>query len=269
MCTLVMLVGVHADYPVLVAANRDEFYARDATGPALLLEDTRAVGGRDLRARGTWMGTNAHGLFVGLTNQRTWQPPVDGRRSRGDVPLGVLACRTVDEAHAFVRSLDAREFNDFNLVYGDARGLRCAYARGDSAALRFEDVPPGAHVLPNDALDAPSFAKVARARALLAAHALPAAQRRAPLDELVSPLRAVLASHERAPLDAMDAPPPGALFTRELARELDALCVHTPIYGTRSATLLALAPAGVAHYLFASGPPCTTPFEDFTALLHG
>lgn len=269
MCTIVLLVGAHADFPVIVAANRDEFYARDATDPRLLLESTRAVGGRDVRGGGTWMGVNAHGLFVGLTNHRNWKGFVDGKRSRGDVPLGVLACRTPAEAHAYLQALDAREFNEFNLVYGDARGLRCAYARGDDPELRFEDVPPGVHVLPNDVLDAPTFPKAERARALTSAHVLGDAHDARAIGELARPLGVVLANHERVPLEHAPEPPPGSPFSRELVRELDALCIHTPVYGTRSSTIAALAPGRVAHYLFAPGPPCTTPFDDYTALLHG
>jgi uncharacterized protein with NRDE domain len=267
MCTIVMLVGVHADYPVLVAANRDEFYAREATAPLVLLESTRAVGGRDLRAGGTWMGVNAHGLFVGLTNQRTWSGPAASKRSRGDVPLGVLACSSRDEAENYLRSLDAREFNEFNLVYGDASGLRCAYARGASAAMMFEDVPPGVHVLPNDVLDAPLFAKAARAATSASANVRALAAARADMADLAPLLRDVVANHERAPLDSIAQPPTSSPFSRELVRELDAVCIHTPTYGTRSSTIAALAPGRVAHYLFASGPPCTTPFDDFTALL--
>lgn len=269
MCTLVLLVGAHADYPVLVAANRDEFYERAATGPDVLDASTRAIGGRDLRGGGTWMGANAHGVFVGLTNQRTWAGPVQGKRSRGDVPLGVLACRTSEEAGDYLRSLDARDYNEFNLVYGNASGLRCAYARSDAAAMRFEDVPAGAHVLPNDVLDASSFAKAERARTLASAQVLGEARKRSPVSGLVAPLRAVLASHTRAPLEQVPEPPSGSPFSRELARELDAVCIHTPLYGTRSATIVALAPGRVAHYLFAPGPPCTTSFEDFTELLAG
>jgi hypothetical protein len=46
------------------------------------------------------------------------------------------------------------------------------------------------------------------------------------------------------------------------------VCVHTERYGTHSSTLLALDPGRVARYLFASGPPCRTTFEDVTDLLH-
>lgn len=268
MCTIVLLVGVHPRHPLLVAANRDEFHARAAEGPRVLVESTRAVGGRDARAGGTWMGVTASGLFVGLTNQRTWHPPAVGLRSRGEVPLGVLACRSVDEAHDFVRGLDAREYNEFNLVYGDATRLYCAYARRDAPALRVEPVPAGAHVLSNDVLDAPSLPKAGRARREAMRLAGVASDGPGSDDARVfSALSGLLANHEQAPLAAVQAPPAGSAMSREFARELDALCVHAPGYGTRSATLLALAPGRVAHYLFAPGPPCTTPFDDHTALV--
>jgi uncharacterized protein with NRDE domain len=268
MCTIVLLVGVHPRHPVIVAANRDEWHARVSHGPRVLLGTTRAVGGQDAQAGGTWMGVNAGGLFAGVTNQRTWGAPVAGLRSRGEVPLGVLASRSVDEAHAYVRGLDARDYNDFNLVYGDAVGLFCAYARRDARALRVEPVPTGAHVLSNDVLDAPTLPKAQRAQRQAALLAAAHGDAHAGADEaLWAGLRGLLGSHERASREAVQAPPEGASFTHEIAQELDALCVHAPGYGTRSATLLALAPGRVAHYLFAPGPPCTTPFDDHTALL--
>jgi hypothetical protein len=51
-----------------------------------------------------------------------------------------------------------------------------------------------------------------------------------------------------------------------LVRRLKALCIHTPFYGTRSATRIALDPGRVAHYAFADGPPCRTPFVDYSHL---
>jgi len=268
MCTIVLLVGVHPRHPLLVAANRDEFHARAAHGPRVLIEATRAIGGQDVQAGGTWMGVTAHGLFAGLTNQRTWHAPAPGLRSRGEVPLGVLACRNVDEAHDYVRALDGREYNEFNLVYGDATRLYCAYARRDARALRIAPVPAGAHVLANDELDTPTLPKARRAQREAMRLAAAAAETPHGDDERIfAALSGLLASHERAPLDAVQEPPLGSGMSRALAQELDALCVHAPGYGTRSATLLSLAPGRVAHYLFALGPPCTTPFHDHTALL--
>ena len=62
-------------------------------------------------------------------------------------------------------------------------------------------------------------------------------------------------------------PPLGSRFDHALLRRLQALCIHTPVYGTKSSTVLALGAGRVERYLFADGPPCVTPFEDFTSLL--
>ncbi|MFW5921048.1 MAG: NRDE family protein, partial [Polyangiales bacterium] len=63
MCTIVVLHHVHPRHPLIVAANRDEFYERPATPPHVLSEQPRVVGGLDRRAGGTWMGVTGGGLF--------------------------------------------------------------------------------------------------------------------------------------------------------------------------------------------------------------
>ena len=78
MCTLILLDRVVPGVPVVVAANRDEFYARPAAPPALFRSDEAGrasfVAPQDLEAGGTWMGVNEHGLFAGLTNRRNDEP---------------------------------------------------------------------------------------------------------------------------------------------------------------------------------------------------
>lgn len=115
MCTLIALHRVHRDYPLVVAANRDELYARPSAGVRLLREARRVVGGRDEEKGGTWLGASERGFFVGLTNQRASSPPDARARSRGEVVLGALATADLDGALAFVAALDAREYNPFNL----------------------------------------------------------------------------------------------------------------------------------------------------------
>ena len=52
---------------------------------------------------------------------------------------------------------------------------------------------------------------------------------------------------------------------------LDAPCVHTPTYGTRSSCLLQLADGGLEDsqsvFRFADGAPCEESYEEFTPLL--
>src|SRR5881409_2866861 len=98
-CTLAAFVRIFPAWPLVVAANRDEFLARPATAPQLLREEApRAVGGRDLTAGGTWLGVAETGVVAGILNRRTSTPPDASYRSRGLLCLDLLGCATAGEA---------------------------------------------------------------------------------------------------------------------------------------------------------------------------
>jgi uncharacterized protein with NRDE domain len=261
MCTIVALHGLRKDLPLVIAANRDEVYARPSIGPQLLSEHPRVVGGRDARAGGTWMGVTEKRLVVAVTNQRTLTPPAQDRRSRGALVMEALEAGSVAAVDALLRKEDARSFNPFNLIFGDGEQLRVAYARENDPDIAIETLEPGLWVLANDRIGAPEYPKTQRAQDLVK----PAVDR--PWPELEAALRTMLADHTLPPLEAVPEPNPPSRFTHAFLRELQALCIHTEFYGTRSASIVALAPDRVAHYLFADGPPCTTPFENVTPLL--
>lgn len=263
MCTIVAIKGRHPSIPLVVAANRDEYYARASTPPQLVSAAPRAIAGIDLAKGGSWMGANEHGVFVAVTNQRTHHGADPRRASRGEVVIEALAQPDVAGVDALVESLDARDYNSFNLFWGDAHALRVGYARNERRAIEIAELDDGLHVLTNDRMGSPEFPKAARAMALVE----PLVE--LPWDRLAAELALVLADHEKPPLDEVPEPPPESRFDRLLLRELQALCIHTPLYGTRSATILALEPGRVAHYLFAEKPPCSAPFVDVTQLLHG
>jgi uncharacterized protein with NRDE domain len=261
MCTIIALRNVRADFPLVLATNRDEFYARASAGAARILDTPVAVGGRDLAAGGTWMGVTAQGLFVGVTNQRTFTPPDRTKRSRGELVMGALARGDIAGVRGLLRSEDGRAYNAFNLLFGDAHALYAAYGRPDAREIELEPVPEGVHVLPNDRLDSPDFLKVERAKRLLAGHT------QEPWDALRTRLAATLSDGLVPPLDAIPGPPPGAAFDKALLARLAALCVRTPSYGTRSSTIVALEPGRVGAYFYADGPPDQTEFVDVRALL--
>ncbi len=260
MCTLVALKGFDSRYPLIVAANRDERYARPATAPRVVHE--RAIAGVDLEKGGTWMGANERGLFVALTNQRSYELAPRGSSSRGHVVLEALQAQDVDGVHALLERLDPSRYEGFNLMYGSAERLAVAYVRPDVATVERVELDAGLWVLPNDIIGSAEFPKVDRAlelvRPLLGAPSW---------DALRAGLENALGDHDKPDASLVPAPPPGSRFDRELLRELQALCIHTPAYGTRSATILALEPGRVAHYLVADGPPCRAPFQEVTALL--
>ncbi len=240
MCTI---IAVHREGSLTIAANRDEFYARPALPPALL--EPGIVGGRDAVARGTWLGLTPRGLFVAVTNQRTLRPPDPTKHSRGELVLEALRRGTVEGVLEHLRAVDGKSYNPFNLLFGDGHRLFVAYARDE---LTIEELAPGVIVLANDRIGAEDYPKTRRAEALLAEGV---------------PLETILADHQKA--DVPDVP--GSFLSHDMLRELQALCIHTPLYGTRSSAIVRLEPGVVHEYRHAEGPPCTTPFVDFTELL--
>jgi uncharacterized protein with NRDE domain len=247
MCTIAILLEVVAGAPLVVAANRDEVYARPTRPPELLAPNI--AGGVDALSGGTWLAIHRDGRFAAVTNQRALAPVAPGLRSRG---LAVRELVAADDPERYVAAIDPTQYASMNLVWGDARGVSIAYARREGT-LDIERLGRGIWVLCNDRLGADGFPRGVRLRDAIA---------RAPLawPALAPALEAALADHTR------EAPPPSHL-PPELARELTATCIHTPGYGTRSSTIFAAAPGETLAYLHADGPPCTTPFVDQQGLL--
>jgi len=254
MCTIGILHRAGPELPLVVIANRDEFYARPARAPTRIADGI--AGGTDLQSGGTWLGVTRGGRIVAVTNQRAAAPPTPGVKSRGHAVRDALAAADVD---AYVRALDPRDFSSMNLVYGDARGLSVAYFRQDSATVDIGALPHGVHVLCNDRIDSPSFPRGQRLAGVLRANA------DAPWPIMRARLAATLGDHARVAIPETEtfAPP----LTRELAEAMTSICIHSPLYGTRSAAIVALDVDRVHQYLHAEGSPCTAPFVDFTELV--
>ena len=87
-----------------------------------------------------------------------------------------------------------------------------------------------------------------------------------PWDALRERLERLLRDDTPAPLSALPELPEGAPFDRATLQRLSAVCVRTPVYGTRSSTLVALEARRVAQYWFADGPPDQAPFRDVMGL---
>lgn len=250
MCTIAFLFGV-AGSPLVLAANRDELYARPTSAPQVLAPGL--VGGIDVQSGGTWLALDTRrGRFAAVTNQRALGPRPAGVRSRG---LAVKELAAADDQDAYVDALDPRAYASMNLAWGGADGVSVAYLRHDGTKTVVRGLPPGIHVLSNDELESPAFPRTAQLAAAIRPHV------RAPWPELAEHLERALADHA-----VFDVPPPPHL-PGELATALTATCIHTPVYGTRSSSIVAFEPGRIAHYLHADGPPCTTPFADLERLL--
>jgi uncharacterized protein with NRDE domain len=261
MCTIVVIHGLHGAFPTVVAANRDEFHARPTAAPELVRHDPRVLAGRDLDKGGTWMGATDAGTFVALTNQRSWSAPDPAARSRGEVAMTLLGAGTVGAMLEVLRGLDARSYNAFNLMLGDADRVFVAYGRPDRGAVEVHALRAGVHVLVNDRMGSPEFPKSDRARSLVEPHT------HAPWPALLDVLTGMLGDHHKPPIDSLPDPPAEAAWPKEGLVELQALCTHAGPYGTRSSSIVALRSHETVHYLHAEGAPCETPFDDLSALL--
>ncbi len=263
MCTIAVLRGVHRQFPLLVVANRDEVLARASTPPVLHDAALGIVGGRDVEKGGTWLAVRRDGLFCGLTNKRPERPPNPDARSRGEVVLAVLRASDPHAAAELVASLSPADYNGFNLVFGDANTLFSASVWPWLPAPEVTSVPAGVHVLPTSRLDAEDYPKVARLAAALCHPAVPGEDWPA----LRARFQAALADHTHPAPAELPATPPGTPFDAETLAALDAVCIHLPTYGTRSSTLLALAPGAVRHAEHCEGPPCRGAFVSFAGLV--
>jgi uncharacterized protein with NRDE domain len=247
MCTIAILLEVVAGAPLVVAANRDEIYARPTRPPESLAR--HIAGGVDELSGGTWLAIHRDGRFAAVTNQRALAPVAPGLRSRG---LAVRELIAAEDPERYVAAIDPMHYASMNLVWGDTRAVSIAYSRREGT-LEIERLPRGIHVLCNDRLGADGFPRGVRLHDAIARGELswPA---------IVPALETALADHTRVD------PPPSHL-PPELARELTATCIHSPGYGTRSSTIFAAERGATIAYLHADGTPCTTPFTDRRGLL--
>ncbi|MCK6554005.1 NRDE family protein [Candidatus Binatia bacterium] len=239
-CTLALFHRTSRERPVVIAANRDEFYDRPTAGPAVLASDPWVVAGRDLVAGGTWLGLNAHGLVAGLLNRRTATAIDPTRRSRGQLCLDALRHDSVAAAAAFVVGEPADRYNPFNLLL--ASPVAACVVGNISGAMVRQDLAPGVHLLTNLDLNDFECPRLARSHELF--NALVSTVDSADPETLCAALRGVLADHA-TPLDPRTRSP------------LNNLCVHTDVYGTRSSTIIVAAGVPVRWRMwYAPGPPC-------------
>lgn len=244
MCIMMVMYQTVPDYPIVIAANRDEYYSRSALGPCVLQHHPVSWGGRDQQAGGSWLGVNAHGLVVGLTNRRMSedQENDEGRRSRGLLCLDALRQREPADVAAWLASEAPDRYNAFNLMVMNAESaLWIAYdGKPESRVLA-----PGLHILANRNLNDPQSVRIQRARKLVEP------VQPLPLDDLIPHLERVCRDHQ------------------EDVSDRDTMCMHRDEtkYGTVSSSMLAIAPdLQHSRYLYADAHPCESVYQDYSAL---
>ena len=234
MCIAYLALG-DPDWPLFIAANRDEYHARPTAAAAPWADRPDIIGGLDLHAGGTWLGRSRAGRYALLTNYREPGRHRSGAPSRGALVRDFLL--GTDSAAAYAEAVCARgaDYNGFNLIIGAADGVRYLGNRDPSGRAR--PLTPGRYVLSNHLLDTP-WPKAARLRAALDTQ--PVGMLAADPDGVFAVLR------DAEP--AEDAALPATGVSIEFERLLSSPFIVSPDYGTRCTTVIAVAADG--HALF-------------------
>ena len=255
MCIVIAFFGVAPEAPLLIAANRDEFFDRPSERPTRLNPALNIYGGRDLRGGGTWLAVRPDGVFAALTNEPPDGPPDPACPTRGELIPQVLSSAKFSEMVACMASIDCARYAPFNLIVGHAEQL---------AIMRSQDrngpqlLPHGIHVLTNGPLNDRSQPKVRRAHALCEA-GLSAGDvwRRLPV---------ILSDSSDARGQDSDRV---ISETGGFEQALQSIKVVTPFYGSRSSAMLMLRAGKTERYLHGEGPPGEVPMVGYTDLWQG
>lgn len=145
MCSVVILFRPGHDWPVLLAANRDEMADRPWAPPARHWPDRpEVVAGLDRLAGGSWLGINDHGVLAGILNRVNSLGPLPGRRSRGELVLEALDHASAASAAEALKALDPGAYRSFNMVIADARDAWWLRNLGHSQGwIDVHPLPPG------------------------------------------------------------------------------------------------------------------------------
>src|SRR5262245_48111156 len=223
MCLIAIGWKLRDDYPLMLAANRDELFSRPAASAAFWEDHPDILAGRDLKQGGTWLGLTRNGRFAAVTNYRDRRRPKAGTHSRGWLVRDYLL--SGDTPPGFLSQVQAAadQYDGFNLIAGTRSELFYYSNRGAQVTT----LPPGAHGLSNHLLNTP-WPKVQRARQALVALA------NSPEDAVAAGLFALLADDSLAPDHVL----PDTGIGVELERVLSTAFIRTADYGTRCSTVL-------------------------------
>jgi len=241
MCLILLAYGVHPEYRLILAANRDEFFDRPALPMAFWEDHPGILAGRDLRGGGTWLGMSRSGRFSAITNYREPGGPKPGAPSRGYLVSGFLSGNSSSQTYLEAVSAVGRTYSGFNLIVGDASGLYYHSNRGPG----IRELEPGWYGLSNHLLNTP-WPKVEKGIALL--------------KEAVSDSDPATMDPIFQLLKNREVPPDGSLpdtgVGMEWERILSPVFIQSPGYGTRSSSVILMDRNGnarVAEQTFNAG----------------
>jgi uncharacterized protein with NRDE domain len=231
MCFVLVGFKVKPGFPLVIAANRDEYFSRESVAAHWWPRNPPILAGRDVSAGGTWFGVREDGRFAVVTNRRVPPSARSAVASRGELVLRVLDHD--GELKDFRASTNTHpdRYNSFNLLYGNTREL---YYH-DNFTHRAQVLREGIHALSNAFLDTP-WPKTESGRKRFG--------------EILKSDGNGFESIFDVLTDSTTFPDPLLPDTglgKERERALSSIFINGKDYGTRCSTLFAINDAGDAH----------------------
>ena len=230
MCLVVLAIGQHPDYPLILAANREEFHARPTLEAQWWQDKPDVLGGRDLQAGGTWLAAHRSGRFATVTNFGEARRPTPQQYSRGLLVTGFLESDMAPME--YLEAIDGDAYAGFNLLVGDADDVGYLSNRSDGV----RSLQPGTYGLSNTLLDGP-WDKIERSKGNMQGLLGEG-------DVSESSLLGLMGDRHRAPVETVE---PGHLDF-DTAYALTAPFIVLPNYGTRCTTVLLADRHGAWHF---------------------
>jgi uncharacterized protein with NRDE domain len=248
MCLLVFAWNSHPDYPLILVANRDEFYLRRTRPASWWGQAVSLLAGHDEEAGGTWLGITRRGRFAALTNVRSPSERNPHAPSRGALVLAALQAPTESGRWLTTHAPRMAAYNGFNLLVGDilpaddATAPSRLYYYSNRLEQPQQVLAPGIYGVSNAYLDTP-WPKVTRA---VGAFACAIAAR-----VTIGDLLALMESREVARDGAL----PSTGVPLDWERALSAIQIRANGYGTRATTVLTVRSDGLANFFERSFDP--------------
>lgn len=226
MCLVGIAIAHYADFPLVIVANRDEFHDRPAQALHRWEDQPQIIAGRDLQARGTWLGATTNGRIAVITNIRGYPEPPAEAISRGTLVTDFLSSELTAEQWLLAVQDRLSSYAGFNLIVSE--NLRDIYLTSSYGGI--EQLEAGVHALSNGRFGE-SWPKTQKLREALAHCTNPAS---------AETLKTAIESRYQPP--DSDLPSTGVDLAKE--RLLAPALIIGEDYGTRATTVLQLHQQG-------------------------
>lgn len=224
MCLINFAYKAHPNYKFVVAANRDEFFARKTKNAHFWPEYPFMLGGKDLEQGGMWLGITKTGRFGALTNYREKEDTNKTYRTRGELVKNFLISDMAPDQYLLAIDDRKDEYPGFNLIVGHVDDLYFYSNRANG----IKKLEKGIYSLCNGEFDC-NWQKVERGKQYMKEAFMINGEK-----EMENFLFQSLIDEQKAPDDKL----PNTGFSKDLERFLSSIFINGDDYGTRSSTVL-------------------------------